>query len=100
MWALRTADDVKINPEAGKAIFEALSTEFGREHFRHDRYHQSTGAPDFPVKMRDGQVVSSLAVSKTLNQVPIVSIDYVFVERSMIPRASEWLRRQRADIVK
>jgi hypothetical protein len=96
----RNPDDVKINPEAGKSVFEALSTEFGQEHFRHDRYHQSTGAPDFPVRMRDGQIVSSLAVSDTLNRVPIVSVDYVFAERSIVSKASAWLRKHRADIVK
>jgi uncharacterized protein len=50
--------------------------------------------------MRDGQIVSSLAVSETLNRVPIVSIDYVFAERSRISKASEWLKKHRADIVK
>jgi len=96
----RNPDDVRTNPEAGRAVFEALGAQFGVEHFRHDRYHQSTGAPDFPVKLRDGQIVSSLAVSDTLNRVPVVSIDYVFAERSVISKASEWLKRHRADIVK
>ena len=96
----RNPDDVKINPEAGKAFFDALSTEFGGEHFRHDRYHQSTGAPDFPVRMRDGQIVSSLAVSETLNHVPTVSVDYIFAERPIVSKANEWLRSHRADIVK
>jgi hypothetical protein len=50
--------------------------------------------------MRDGQIVSSLAVSDTLNRVPIVSVDYVFAERSIVSKASAWLRKHRADIVK
>jgi uncharacterized protein len=91
---------VRINPEAGKAVFDALSAEFGAEHFRHDRYHQSTGPPDFPVRLRDGQIVSSLAVSEALNHVLLVSVDYIFADRLILFKANEWLRAHRAEIVK
>jgi len=96
----RNPNDVKINPEAGGAIFNALGEEFGTEHFRHDRYHQRSGSPDFPVRLRDGQVVSSLAVSEALNNVPVVSVDYVFAERSTFSKANEWLKAHRTNIVK
>jgi uncharacterized protein len=96
----RNPDDVRVNPEAGKAVFDALAARFGAEHFRHDRHHQSTGPPDFPVRLRDGQIVSSLASSETLNHVPIMSIDYVFAERSIVAEARRWLGTRRADIVK
>ncbi len=96
----RNPIDVKVNLEAGKAIFEALSTKFGAEHFRSDRYRQRSGAPDFPVRLRDGLLVSSLAMSEALNKVPVVSVDYVFADRSIFNTASEWLRARRADIVK
>jgi len=96
----RNPDHVKINPEAGNAVFCALSTQFGAEYFRHDRYHQGTGPPDFPVRLRDGQIVSSLAVSETLNHVPVVSVDTVFADRSILSKANEWLRTNRADIVR
>jgi hypothetical protein len=96
----RKPDDVRINPEAGAALFRALSNEFEASHFRHDRYHKGTGAPDFPVRLRDGQVVSSLAISDTLNHVPIVSVDYIFAERSIISQAIPWLKAKRAEIIK
>lgn len=95
----RKPKDVEINPEAGKAMFEALSAEFGAEHFRHDRYPQPSGAPDFPVRMRDGEVVSSLAVSDTLNNVPVVSVDYVFADRSVYDNADNWLKKNRIDVI-
>lgn len=95
----RKPQDFKINTEAGKAVFEALSSEFGADNFRRDRYRQESGLPDFPVKMRDGQVDSSLEISETLNKVPDVSVDYVFAERSMLDRAQQWLTRRRADII-
>lgn len=95
----RNPDDVKINPEAGKAIFEALCDKFESENFRHDRYHQKSGSPDFPVKMRDGQIVSSLAVSEALNRIPIVSVDYVFAERSVFDGASKYLIKHKKNII-
>ena len=96
----RNPNDVKINPEAGNAVLQALSRQFGAEHFRHDRYHQSTGPPEFPVRLRDGQVVSSLDASATLNQVPVVSVDHVFAERSFLSKGNEWLKANRANIIK
>jgi HD superfamily phosphohydrolase len=96
----RNPNDLKINPEAGDAVFGSLSTQFGADHFRHDRYHQSVGPPDFPVQLRNGEIVSSLDASKALNHVPIVSVDYVFADRSTFSEASEWLKAHRTEIVK
>ena len=96
----RNPRDLQVNPEAGKAIYEALSAEFGRDNFRTDRYSQRSGAPNFPVKLRDGQVVPSLVKSDTLKQVPVVSVDYVFSERATFDRAKAWLDRRHTDIIK
>jgi hypothetical protein len=96
----RNPSDVGINPEAGSALVHALSRNFGPEKFRHDRYRQGSGAPDFPVRMRDGEVVSSLAVSETLNKVPVVSIDYVFADRSVIAEASRWIKTEKLSVIK
>ena len=89
----------KVNPYAGKAIFKTLSAEYGGEYFRHDRYHQGNGAPEFPVRMRDEQIVSSLALSEALNQVPVVSVDYVFAERELYYKANKWLEEGRQKII-
>ena len=96
----RNPADVQVNPEAGKAVFEALSDEYGAENFRRDRYNQDSGAPDFPVRMRDGQIVSSLALSDTLNQVPVVSVDHVFAERTLLSDAEKWLKSHREQVIK
>ncbi|MCY4584919.1 MAG: hypothetical protein OXB98_02660 [Bryobacterales bacterium] len=76
-----------------------MGSEFGADHFRRDRYRQESGLPDFRVRMRDGQLVPSLGISETLNNVPDVSVDYVFAERSMLDRAQQWLTGRRADII-
>ena len=96
----RNPNDFKINPEAGAAVCRALKSQFGEEYFRHDRYSQKSGSPNFPVRLRDGQVVSSLALSETLKKLPTVSIDYVFSDRKMIDKAKKWLGENLEEIIK
>lgn len=95
----RNPKDAQVNPEAGIAVFNALKEEFGAEFFRHDRYPQKSGSPDFPVLLHDEQIVSSLSVSHALKNVPVVSLDYVFAERSIFDRASRWLKKHREEII-
>lgn len=95
----RNPADVAINQEAGEQIYQALQEEFGDDKFRHDRYSQKGGGPDFPVRMRDGRVVSSIDVSTALNHVPVVSVDYVFADRSCFLEAKDWLDDNRNRII-
>lgn len=96
----RNPKDVEINPEAGESIFKSLKNQFGTEKFRHDRYAQKSGAPDFPVLLRDKQVVSSLSMSETLRHLPVVSVDYVFASRDKYDEAKKWLGTNHDNIVK
>ena len=91
--------DRNINPEAGDAIYRALSEHFNAEDFRHDRYTQTGSAPDFPVQVDDGRNLSSLNVSSMLKHLPIISVDYVFVERAVEERASAWLDTNFQDVI-
>jgi hypothetical protein len=87
----RNPNDVEVNPEAGMSVFSALTQEYGADNFRHDRYQQRSGLPEFPVRLRDERIVPSLAVSGSLNHVPVVSVDYVFASRSVLTEAKKWL---------
>lgn len=89
-----------MNPEAGNVVLEALQGQFPSAQFRRDRYPGKGGAPDFPVQMRDARIVSSLAVSETLQRLPALSIDFVFVDRKHVKQASKWLQGNRAKIIK
>ena len=93
-------EDRKVNPEAGEAIFRALGEHFTPEHFRHDRYTQKGGAPDFPVLMDDGAPSSSLAISSVLKHLPIITVDHVFVARSVEEEAQSWLDKNRQDVIR
>jgi hypothetical protein len=95
----RHPDDVRTNPEAGKPVFDAVCERFGAEHFRHDRYSQRSGAPDFPVLTKDGRIASSLAMSQTLTQLEAVSIDFVFVDSDTLAEAKPWLEANREQII-
>jgi hypothetical protein len=95
----RNPNDVRVNPEAGQAVYNALKEKFEDRYFRHDRYAQKGSAPDFPVLLRDKQIVSSLAESETLKSVPIVSVDYVFCDRKIFDEADNWLKKHREEII-
>lgn len=49
--------------------------------------------------MDDDRIVSSLALSSMLRQIPIVSVDYVFVKRSMEDVAKQWLEENLQSII-
>ena len=95
----RNPSDVAINPEAGAAVYEALCNRFETEDVRRDRSQPRSVPQDFPVKLGD-EVVSSLAVSDVLEQVPVWSVDNVFVDASRAEEAKSWVQDNRADIIR
>ncbi|MHC1729698.1 MAG: HD domain-containing protein [Syntrophobacteraceae bacterium] len=95
----RNPTDFQINPEAGSAIYQAAIEKFGDEYLRQDRYTQKGGAADFPVLMPDDRIESSLAASATLQQLPIVAVDYVFADRGIFTDAADWLQHKRQEII-
>lgn len=96
----RSPADVATNPEAGSAVFQALQEHFEPDLFRHDRYSQKGGVPDFPVRRRDGSIESSTTISRTLQHVPIVTTDYVFADRGIAKKAENWVQANRQKIIK
>lgn len=95
----RNPKDLEINMDAGRSVFEEAKRKFGAENFRRDSYGQKSSSGDFPVSRRDGRIESSLVISETLKNIPVVAIDYVFADRSCIEAAQEWLKRNHDRIV-
>lgn len=95
----RNPIDVNINPEAGAAVYEQLCYSLGAENVRRDVYKPKGGPPEFPVQLQNGDIESSLSVSDVLQQLPVVSTDFVFVERSRYDEASQWLRTNRERVI-
>lgn len=95
----RNPADVKRNLESGQTVFHRACERFDSQLVRHDRYPQKGTAPDFPVQMRDGTVVSSLSRSIVLQNIPVISVDYVFVDESILSEAKDWLREEHDNII-
>lgn len=96
----RNLEDVMLDPEAGAAIYGALSQAFGPDMVRRDRYVQRNRPLDFPVLMRDGQVASSVAVSTVLQNLPIVSVDTVYTQAEMREGVKNWINKHKQEILK
>jgi hypothetical protein len=93
-------DDTKINATATEAIFRTAGKQFGAENIRRDSYPAKSAGIDFPVLMKDQRVVSSLAISNVLQQIPAAAFDFVFVEGSMRDNAEKWLKKERDSIIR
>jgi HD superfamily phosphohydrolase len=95
----RHPEDVRVNPEAAQAVFEAARQEFGEESIRYDTYTQKGGARIFPVLMKDGRIASSVELSEVLQSPLVVTVDFVFVSPEKLEAAKAWLQRNRNTII-
>lgn len=95
----RNPEDIAINPEAGKAIFEEACKRFGKDKLRHDGYTQKKQGVDFPVLSDDGRICSSLATSTVLANLPPVAVEFILVDSSIRDEAEEWLQKNRSAII-
>ena len=95
----RNPDDVAINPEAAKAIYKAAGSRFNETNVQYDRYKEKGRSLDFPVRNHDGRIVSCLSLSETLNKVPVVAVDYVFIRPDLLDDADRWLKQSRMAII-
>lgn len=94
----RNPNDIQKNPEAGKLIFDAARNKFGEANVRFDTYKQKGSGLNFPVLI-DGRIASSLAMSEVLKTVPIVAVDYVFINPDYREDAEKWLKEEREKII-
>ena len=96
----RNPDDAAKDPEAGRAVFDAAAAAFGAENVRRDRIPAKEGdVSDFPVLMKDGRIASALAVSDVLRNLPIPTVDFVFVAPEKWKEADAWLRDKRESLI-
>jgi len=95
----RNPNDTSKNLEAGKLIFNAACEKFGEANVRYDTYKQKSSGLNFPVLSIDGRIMSSLAMSEALKTVPIVAVDYVFINPDYRKEAEKWLKEKREAII-
>ena len=94
-----SAADRRINLEPGNTISKALSEEFGDPNVLLDHIVPRGSAVDFPILEGDNRIASSLNVSAVLHNIPVATIDLVFVESGIRDRARRWLTENRQRVL-
>ncbi|MFZ2146434.1 MAG: HD domain-containing protein [Sedimentisphaerales bacterium] len=95
----RNPIDQDINPSAAESVYAKLSEKFSKDKFKLDSYTQKGGSEIFPVQIKDGRILQSNVLSDTLQKVPIVAIDYVFADRTILEDAEKWLEENHDEII-
>ena len=92
--------DAKINPEAGREVFNGVCAQFEKENVRRSDRPPQPSNIIFPVLTKEPGVVPSIEVSEVLDQIPPVGFDYVFVAPDLRDKAGAWLKENRTKIIK
>jgi uncharacterized protein len=66
----RHPNDVRINPESGKSVFEAAGKEFGAANVRRAHVPRKREPTLFPVLLRDGRIALAEQLSEVLQHLP------------------------------
>jgi len=91
--------DMERSSKAGEDLFCTLCEEFGEDNFKRDKLVQEGSTQDFPVELRNGEVVSSLSQSAHLDRIPAVAFDNVFADISACGGAVAWLKSNREQTI-
>jgi HD superfamily phosphohydrolase len=74
----------------GEKLFDLAQKEFDPKLIRHDYLPARIAAPDFPVKMYDNTIQSSLKISEVLRRLPGIEVDSLFCCKSIVKDAIRW----------
>ncbi len=92
-------EDLKVNPEAGRVVFEKARERYGEQKARRDEFAEPAGISDFPVLMKDERVMRGYNLSTVLQNLPVAAFDYTFVSPDVIDEARAWLKKDRRSIL-
>lgn len=81
----------------GEKLYELAKKKFDPNLIRHDYIPPKAAAPDFPVKMYDNSIQSSLKVSQVLIGLPSIEVDSLFCCKSILRDALKWRDETRAE---
>lgn len=94
----RNPDDVTKNQEAGQAIFEAAKEQFDEKNVEYAKKVGGGAIEDFPVRLRNGQVVSSITLSENIGE-RVIAAEHVYIAREREDEASRWLAENKDRII-
>jgi HD superfamily phosphohydrolase len=92
-------EDFTKRPDALARLTSGVKNEFGVGNVFSFEYTEKGGAHDFPVKLKDGRRASSLAVSSVLKKLPLLDINYIFIEPNLRDAGRLWLDNNRLRIL-
>jgi len=87
----RNPADIATNRDASAAVAKAATEKFGAEFIRWDQVLPKQAGVNFPVRMLDGRIESSLQVSVVLTGIPPAMVDLVFIESTLSGKGRSWL---------
>jgi HD superfamily phosphohydrolase len=96
----RNPQDVKVHFDPGAAIADAAIHEFGAANVRTSKPRLKNVSADFPVRTRDERIEPAISMSDVLKTLRPTSIDYVYIEPLLLPKAVEWLDDKRSAVLK
>src|SRR6266568_1641641 len=95
----RKPSDLQIVTEPGKAIADALAEIQGADKVKHRKISSGSGWVEFPVRVHDGDIVSSMSLSQTLRSLPPIVVDQVFVDASILDTANAWIKSEKNSVL-
>lgn len=95
----RNPQDMRRSRDPARRIYDALCERYGRDRVRYSWYRAKEDPADFPVLMRDESVAGAMAASQVFSQLPLASVDYVYVVPELRDEAEAWLRRAKSGIL-
>jgi HD superfamily phosphohydrolase len=86
----RAPSDLDLNPEPGRAVFEAAGERYTPDDVRHDRYRPRSSSYNFPVLMNDDRLEAAAGLSEVLVKLPALATDSVFIRPELEAEAESW----------
>jgi HD superfamily phosphohydrolase len=96
----RNPQDVRKNPKATAAVAQFLVDKYGAASVHSFIYSETNKRTDFPVRLMDGRVVSSVDASTVLPNIPVVMVEFVFVSGERQKEAGTFVKNEITSIIK
>ena len=96
----RNPQDARRNPKAAVAVAQFLIDKYGADSVHLFPYTETNKRTDFPVRLMDGRVVSSLDASTVLPSIPVVMAEFVFISPERQKEAASCVKNEIASIIK
>jgi HD superfamily phosphohydrolase len=96
----RNPQDIRKNTKATAAVARFLIDKYGTDSVHLFIYSETNEGTDFPVRLMDGRVISSLDASTVLPKIPVVTAEYVFVSAERQNEAKTCVKNEIGSIIK